>query len=41
MDQLKSKLGTAVVVLAGVNGDKISLVLSVKDTTDRIKAESW
>ena len=39
MDQLKSKLGTAVVVLAGVNGDKISLVAGVtKDTTDRIKA---
>lgn len=39
MDQLKSKLGTAVVVLAAVNGEKVSLVAGVtKDAVDRIKA---
>ncbi len=39
MDQLKSKLGSAVIVLAAVNGEKISLVAGVtKDATDRVKA---
>jgi alanyl-tRNA synthetase len=39
VDQLKSKLGTAAVVLATVQGEKISLVAGVtKDATDRIKA---
>ena len=39
MDQLKSKLGTAVIVLAAVNADKISLIAGVtKDVTDRVKA---
>jgi len=39
LDQCKNKLGTAVVLLAAVDGDKISLVSGVTaDTTDRIKA---
>ncbi len=39
MDQLKNKLGNAAVVLAAVEGDKISLVAGVtKDETKRIKA---
>ena len=39
VDQLKNKLGTCVVLVAAVNGDKISLVAGVsKDATDRIKA---
>ncbi|MEJ2213812.1 MAG: alanine--tRNA ligase [Gammaproteobacteria bacterium] len=39
MDQLKNKLGTAVIVLAAVDGEKISLVAGVtKDTTDKVKA---
>ena len=39
LDQCKNKLGTAVVLLAAVDGDKISLVAGVtKDATDRIKA---
>jgi len=39
VDQLKSKLGTAAVVVAAVEGDKISLVAGVtKDATDRVKA---
>ncbi len=39
LDQLKNKLGTAAIVLAAVNGDKISLVAGVtKDTTGSIKA---
>jgi alanyl-tRNA synthetase len=39
VDQLKNKLGTAALVLAAVNGDKISLVAGVtNDSTDRIKA---
>ncbi|MEZ5525453.1 MAG: alanine--tRNA ligase [Pseudomonadales bacterium] len=39
MDQLKSKLGTAVIVLAASQGDKVSLVAGVtKDVTDRVKA---
>jgi alanyl-tRNA synthetase len=35
MDQLKSKLGTAAIVLAAVDGDKVSLVAGV--TKDRVK----
>ena len=39
VDQLKNKLGTAVLVLATVKGNKVSLVAGVtKDCTDRIKA---
>ncbi|WP_339857731.1 alanine--tRNA ligase [Pseudohongiella acticola] len=39
VDQLKNKLGSAVVVLASVDGDKVSLVAGVtQDLTDRIKA---
>jgi len=39
VDQLKQKLGTAAIVLATVNGDKVSLAAGVtKDATDRIKA---
>jgi len=39
MDQLKNKLGTAAVVLAAVNDDKISLVAGVtNDRTDRLRA---
>ena len=39
MDQLKNKLGSAAVVLATVQGDKVSLVAGVtKDQTDRVKA---
>ncbi len=39
VDQLKNKLGCAAVVLACVDGDKISLAAGVtKDATDRIKA---
>ncbi len=39
VDQLKEKLGTAAVVLAAVNGDKVSLVAGVsKDATARVKA---
>lgn len=38
-DQLKNKLGTAVILLAGTEGDKITLVAGVtKDLTDRVKA---
>lgn len=38
-DQLKNKLGTAVVLLAAVNDDKVSLVAGVtKDAVGRIKA---
>ncbi|WP_111643004.1 alanine--tRNA ligase [Marinimicrobium alkaliphilum] len=38
-DQLKNKLGSAVVLLAAVEGDKIALVAGVtKDLTDRFKA---
>ncbi|SMN11640.1 Alanyl-tRNA synthetase [uncultured Candidatus Thioglobus sp.] len=38
-DKLKDKLGTAVIVLAVVNGDKISLVSAVtKDLTDKYQA---
>jgi len=39
VDQLKNKLGTAAVVLACVNGDKVSLAAGVtKDAIGRIKA---
>ena len=39
MDQLKNKLGKAVIVLASVAGDKVSLIAGVtKDTTDKVKA---
>ncbi len=39
VDQLKNKLGSAAVLLAAVNGDKIALTAGVtKDLTDRIKA---
>ncbi|NLD70818.1 MAG: alanine--tRNA ligase [Limnobacter sp.] len=39
MDKLKDKLKTAAIVLAGVDGAKLSLIAGVTaDTTDRIKA---
>ena len=39
MDQLKSKLGSAVLLLAAESGGKVSLVAGVtKDLTGRIKA---
>lgn len=39
LDTLKSKLGTAAIVLGHVEGDKVSLIAGVsKDLTDRIKA---
>ncbi len=39
MDQLKNKLGSAVIVLAAVSGDKVSLVAGVtKDLTGQMKA---
>ena len=39
VDQLKSKLGSAVIVLATVKGDKVSLVAGVtKDSTGRVQA---
>ncbi len=39
VDQLKNKLGTAVLVLASTQGDKVSLIAGVtKDTTGSIKA---
>ncbi|MCK4865712.1 MAG: alanine--tRNA ligase, partial [Gammaproteobacteria bacterium] len=39
LDQLKNKLGTSAIVLAAVNGKKISLVAGVsKDATNKIKA---
>jgi len=39
LDQLKNKLGSAAVVLAAVDGDKVSLVAGVtKDRTGQIKA---
>ncbi|MGD8174371.1 alanine--tRNA ligase [Marinimicrobium sp. ARAG 43.8] len=38
-DQLKNKLGSGVVLLAAVDGDKVALVAGVtKDLTDRLKA---
>ena len=39
MDQLKNKLGSSVIALAAVSGDKVSLVTGVtKDLTGKIKA---
>jgi alanyl-tRNA synthetase len=39
MDQLKNKLGSAVILLAAVDGDKIALTAGVTaDVTDRLKA---
>jgi alanyl-tRNA synthetase len=39
VDQLKNKLGSAVIVLAAADGDKVSLVAGVtKDYTDRVRA---
>lgn len=39
LDQLKNKLGTSAIVLAAVNGTKISLVAGVsKDAIDKVKA---
>jgi len=39
LDQLKNKLGSAAVVLAAVNGDKVSLVAGVtRDQTGQVKA---
>ena len=39
MDQLKNKLGSAVILLATVKGDKVSLIAGVsKDLTDTFKA---
>lgn len=39
MDQLKNKLGSAAIVLATVNGEKVSLIAGVtKDKTDQIRA---
>ena len=39
MDQLKNKLGSAVIMLATVDGEKVSLVAGVtKDQTQRVKA---
>ena len=39
MDQLKNKLGTAVIVLATASGDKVSLVAGVtQDTIGKVKA---
>ena len=39
VDQLKNKLGSAALILAAVQGEKVSLVAGVtKDNTDRIKA---
>ena len=39
VDQLKNKLGSAVVVLGSAEGSKVSLVAGVsKDLTDKVKA---
>lgn len=39
LDRLKNKIGSGVVVLASVNGDRVSLIAGVtKDLTDSIKA---
>ena len=39
LDQCKNKLGSGVILLAAVNGDKIALAAGVtKDLTDRVKA---
>ena len=39
LDQLKNKLGSAVILLAAVNGNKVNLIAGVtKDLTDRCRA---
>ena len=39
LDTLKNKLGSAVIVLGQINGDKVSLIAGVtKDVVDRVKA---
>ena len=39
LDQLKNKLGSSVILLAAVNGDKVNLIAGVsKDLTDRCRA---
>jgi len=39
LDQLKNKLGSAVILLAAVNDDKVNLIAGVtKDLTDRCRA---
>lgn len=39
LDQLKNKIGSGVIVLGAVNGDKVSLIAGVtKDLTDKVKA---
>ncbi len=39
MDKVKDKLGSAVILLAAADGDKVALVAGVtKDLTDRVKA---
>ncbi len=39
LDQCKNKLGSAVILLSAVSGDKITLTAGVtKDLTDRVKA---
>ena len=39
MDHLKNKLGSAIIVLAAVSGDKVSLIAGVtKDQTSKVKA---
>jgi len=39
MDKLKDKLGSAIILLSAVEGDKVALVAGVtKDLTDRFKA---
>lgn len=40
LDQLKNQLGSAIIMLASVNGDKISLIAGITaDLTDRFKAD--
>ena len=42
LDQLKNKLGSAVILLAAVNGDKVNLIAGVtKDLTDRCAPATW
>jgi alanyl-tRNA synthetase len=39
VDQLKNKLGTAVIILSSVDGDKITLIAgATKDVTDKVRA---
>jgi len=39
MDQLKNKLGTAIILLSAVDGEKITLIAGVtKDMTDKVRA---